>query len=69
MWRTNSSETDVSNLLVLFHLSVGQSLWNSFPADHCGVLKSPDGVVEKKKKKCKLDQSGQSDITLFTNMH
>lgn len=47
MLKASSSETDVSNILKLFHLSSDESLWNSFPADHCGVLKSPDDFVKK----------------------
>lgn len=34
-----------------------------------GYLSHLMALLKKKKKKCKLDQSGQSDITLFTNMH
>lgn len=39
--------TDVNNMFKLFHLSVDESLWNSIPADHCGVFKSPEGFAKK----------------------
>lgn len=47
MLKTSSSKTDVSSTLKLFHLSVDENLWTSFPAGYCGVLKSPDDFVKK----------------------